>query len=91
MKIGIITHYDVHNHGALLQLNALIQVLKKEFNAEAKALQYDKNYDFLGVELKAKYVLSFKSIKIYSKEDCSYSSLILRRNGCLKVSSVGLI
>ena len=64
MKIGIITHYDVHNHGALLQLNALIQVLKKEFNAEAKALQYDKNYDFLGVELKAKYVLSFKSIKI---------------------------
>lgn len=65
MKIGIITHYDVHNHGALLQLNALIQVLKKEFNAEAKALQYDKNYDFLGVELKAKYVLSFKSIKIY--------------------------
>lgn len=65
MKIGIITHYDVHNHGALLQLNALVQVLKKEFNADAKALQYDKNYDFLGVELKAKYVLSFRSIKIY--------------------------
>ena len=29
MKIGIITHYDVHNHGALLQLNALVQVLRK--------------------------------------------------------------
>ena len=27
MKIGIITHYDVHNHGALLQLNALIRIL----------------------------------------------------------------
>lgn len=29
MDIGIITHYDVHNHGALLQLNALCKVLKK--------------------------------------------------------------
>ena len=28
MKYGIITHYDVHNHGALLQLNALKQILK---------------------------------------------------------------
>ena len=57
MKIGIITHYDVHNHGALLQLNALIQVLRTTFDADAKALQYDKNYDFLGHELKAKYVI----------------------------------
>lgn len=31
MKIGIITHYDVHNHGAILQMNALIKVLKKNF------------------------------------------------------------
>ena len=67
MKIGIITHYDVHNHGALLQLNALIQVLRTTFDADAKALQYDKNYDFLGHELKAKYVLSFQSVKIYLK------------------------
>ena len=28
MKYGIIMHYDVHNHGALLQLNALKQILK---------------------------------------------------------------
>lgn len=67
MKIGIITHYDVHNHGALLQLNALIQVLRTTFDADARALQYDKNYDFLGHELKAKYVLSFQSVKIYLK------------------------
>ena len=28
MKYGIITHYDVHNYGDVLQLNALIKVLK---------------------------------------------------------------
>lgn len=66
MNYGIITHYDVHNHGALLQLNGLIQVLKS-FGIEAKALQFDKNYDFLGKSLKAKYEISIKSIGIYSK------------------------
>ena len=55
MKIGIITHYDVHNHGAILQMNALIKVLRQKFNADAHALQFDENYDFLGRELKAKY------------------------------------
>lgn len=48
MKYGIITHYDVHNHGAVLQLNALIKVLKRDFGIDAKALQFDKNYDFTG-------------------------------------------
>ena len=46
MKYGIITHYDVHNHGALLQLNGLKQVLNS-LGIEANALQFDKNYDFL--------------------------------------------
>lgn len=66
MTYGIITHYDVHNHGALLQLNGLKQVLKAE-GIEASALQFDKNYDFLGRELKAKYEISIKSIGIYVK------------------------
>ena len=66
MDIGIITHYDVHNHGALLQLNALVKVLKN-LGFEAKALQFDKNYDFLGVEWKAKYEISLRSIPIYLK------------------------
>lgn len=66
MKYGIITHYDVHNHGALLQLNGLKQVLKT-FGVEASALQFDKNYDFMGHELKAKYELSIKSFSIYIK------------------------
>ena len=64
MKFGIITHYDVHNHGALLQLNALIQVLADK-GIEAYALQFDKNYDFLGIKLKSKYNISIKSIPFY--------------------------
>lgn len=65
MKYGIITHYDVHNHGAILQMNATAKVLKQQFGIEAQALQFDKNYDFLGRELKAKYEIGFKSIGIY--------------------------
>ena len=45
MKPGIITHYDVHNHGAQLQLYALCKQLGK-FGYEARALTYKKNYDF---------------------------------------------
>lgn len=67
MKIGIITHYDVHNHGAILQLNALTKVLKERYGKEAKALRFDKNYDFMGRALKAKYEISIKSVGIYAK------------------------
>lgn len=66
MKYGIITHYDVHNHGALLQLNALKQVLN-EMGIGASALQFDKNYDFIDRELRAKYKISIKSIGVYIK------------------------
>lgn len=65
-KVGIITHYDVHNHGAVLQLNALVQILKQK-GCDAKALQFEKNYDFLGIDKRYKYELSFKSIPIYIK------------------------
>lgn len=66
MKYGIITHYDVHNHGALLQLNALKQILNN-LGIEASALQFDKNYDFMGPALKAKYEIGFRSLNIYVK------------------------
>ena len=46
-KVGIITHYDVHNHGAHLQLYALVKCLAK-LGYEAKALRFQKNYDFMG-------------------------------------------
>lgn len=66
MRYGIITHYDVHNHGALLQLNGLKRALKS-LGVEASALQFDKNYDFMGREWKAKYEIGIKSIGIYIK------------------------
>lgn len=65
-QVGIITHYDVHNHGALLQLTALCRVLYK-MGADAKALQFEKNYDFLGHNLKTKYEISIKSVGFYLK------------------------
>ncbi len=65
-KIGIITHYDVHNHGALLQLTALIRILLSK-GYDAYALRFDKNYDFMGHKLKAKYDISVKAIDIYLK------------------------
>lgn len=67
MKAGIITHYDVHNHGAHLQMYALIQVLK-ELGYDAKALRFRKNYDFMGgARAEAKYNTSLKSLPIYIK------------------------
>lgn len=66
MKAGIITHYDVHNHGAHLQLYALSSQLKK-LGYDAKALQYKKNYDFMGHALDKKYSISLRSIPTYIK------------------------
>lgn len=64
MKIGIITHYEVHNHGALLQLNALEKVLEKK-GYTAKALRYKKNYDFLEEGIDKKYNISIRSVFWY--------------------------
>lgn len=65
-KYGIITHYMVHNHGALLQLTGLIRILQSR-NVEAKALRFEKSYDFLGHDLRAKYEISIRSIGSYLK------------------------
>lgn len=67
MTYGIITHYDVLNHGAVLQLRALQRVLERDFGITAQALRYDKNYDFMGRALKAKYEPSLRSAGIYLK------------------------
>lgn len=67
MAYGIITHHDVHNHGAILQLNALVKILREKFGITASALCFDKNYDFMGRGLKAKYEISIRSVGIYLK------------------------
>lgn len=64
MKIRIITHHSVHNHGAVLQLYALTQVLKK-YDSNVCALEYNKNYDFLDDSANDKYNISLKSIPYY--------------------------
>lgn len=61
-KYGIITHYAVHNHGASLQLNALIKVLKRDFNIDAHALRFETNYDFADKSIKNKHRISIKSV-----------------------------
>jgi len=66
VKAGIITHYDVHNHGAHLQLYALARQLG-QLGYDAHALQYKKNYDFLASGAEAKYSISLRSIPIYIK------------------------
>lgn len=64
MKIGIITHYDVHNHGALLQMYALQQVLR-ESNVEPEGLTFKKNYDFYHEYSEKKYNIGISSIPYY--------------------------
>lgn len=66
-KAGIITHYDVHNHGAVLQLYALSRVLF-ELGYKASALTFNKNYDFLdGKNADRKYNITARSIPFYIK------------------------
>ena len=64
MKIRIITHHSVHNHGAVLQLLALRNVLAK-YDASVCALSYTKNYDFFDDFADTKYNISIKSIPYY--------------------------
>lgn len=66
-KAGIITHYDGPNHGAQLQLFGLVQCLKK-LGYEAKALRFQKNFDFMGAkEAEKKYRISLRSIPTYMR------------------------
>lgn len=46
MKIGILTHYDVNNQGAQLQLYAMYRQLE-ELGHTPVVLTYRKNYDFV--------------------------------------------
>ncbi len=65
MNVGIITHYNVHNHGAVLQLYALEKVIS-QFGHQTKALQFNKNMDFLNKDASKKYNIGIKSIPYYS-------------------------
>lgn len=64
MKFGIITHYHISNHGAVLQLQALINVLAS-MGIEAKALRFEKSFDYIDEETRNKYRLSLRSIPYF--------------------------
>lgn len=70
MKIRILTHHSVFNHGALLQLYSLKKVLEK-YDESVCALDYKKNYDFMAEFADLKYNISLKSIPFYMKYLCS--------------------
>lgn len=46
MKVGILTHYNVSSHGALLQMYGLKKALE-EFGHEVFILTYTRNLDFI--------------------------------------------
>lgn len=64
MKIGILTYYGVHNHGAVLQANALKSVLQK-MGHEVSFVSFERNYDYVLAGKAKKYQISLGSIPYY--------------------------
>ena len=65
MKIGILTHYNVYNLGAQLQMLALEAYLQ-ELGHTVTILTYEKNFDFVKRE-KARNSGSWKALPFYVK------------------------
>ena len=66
MKIGILTYYGVHSHGAVLQANALKSVLEK-MGHEVCFITFERNYDYIPAKQSRKYKISLASIPFYAK------------------------
>ncbi len=66
MKIGILTHYNVSSHGALLQMYALQEVLK-EWGHDVFILTYSRNMDFVDEETRKRFSGSLSNIPYYIK------------------------
>ncbi len=64
MKIGILTHYNVSSHGALLQMYALQSVLKG-LGHEVVILEYDRNLDFIDEETRKRFSASLRNLPYY--------------------------
>ena len=64
MKAGILTYYGVHNHGAVLQANALKLILEK-MGCEVSFLTFSRNYDMIPAENSKKYKIGISSIPFY--------------------------
>lgn len=66
MKIGILTYYGVHNHGAVLQANALKTVLNQKGH-ECGFLEFERSYSNISQQQANKYKLGIGSIGFYAK------------------------
>lgn len=66
MKIGILTHYNVYNHGAQLQMYAMKSWLE-ELGHQVCILTYEKNFDFDRKEA-SKNSASFRNIGYYLRD-----------------------
>ena len=66
MKVGILTYYGVHNHGAVLQANALKSVLEK-LGHDVSFLSFERNYEYISAEQTRKYKIGLSSIPYYFK------------------------
>ena len=66
MKIGILTYYGVHNHGAVLQANALKNVLT-QMGHQCGFLMFERDYANVSERQVNKYKLGWGSISFYFK------------------------
>jgi len=66
MKIGILTHYNVINQGAILQMYAMQKWLEQHGH-NVYILTYNKNFDFMPHE-ESKYNISIKYLSFYIRE-----------------------
>ena len=64
MQIGILTYYGVHNHGAVLQANALKTVLNSMGHA-CGFLEFERSYANISQQQAKKYKLGVGSIPFY--------------------------
>lgn len=62
--IGILTHYQVHNHGAILQMHGLYHTLEN-LGLQPTVLTYQKDFSFIDEKLSNKYTISLKSIPFF--------------------------
>lgn len=67
MKIGILTHYQVESHGALLQHYALTEYLRQAGH-EVHTLSYHKSLDFANGHDQKKFSVGFRSFPFYLRE-----------------------
>ncbi len=66
MKVGILTYYGVHSHGAVLQANALKTVLER-LGHDVVFLRFGRNYDFIQESQSKKYKIGISSIPFYTR------------------------